>query len=424
VTEIQRLSDAKTQKDREYAQAKEDRDKALKKTPADAEPDASVTRLTEEVKTAKTAAQEAESKANAALAKARGPLQQLRPQMMGLIADSPTDRLDRAHDFYSAYTLKTLLGGDSRAVPPDILCASLHDPNLEGLVRRISCDELPRKRLVLLVFQTNIDCGDLANMMAGVRIRITGAQQWIGSGRKREAGCANDASLADQISVLRLHPSRSYDLDDQLLIEKLDAILDASVSGTHPGSGVGGAARVKNRKLMETRRSYLLRVSKNASFADAGRHEFGWNFYPTNLIERRPDIVQRAHRLFFMLDPVPDAYVQAFLEPGARDCSAYLLVPSDLKSITFCADYILYSVDADIAGRLPARERRYHIDTEGRLLKIKWLGKDGRVAPTQEARFTVELPDYHPAESAVLALSPAPVTGGVAPLSLPAAAKP
>ncbi len=214
------------------------------------------------------------------------------------------------------------------------------------------------RRLVVLLLQAHVDRGLAPNHMVGLRATITGAK----------AGTA-DVSKGD-IRVVRLHPTRNYDREDALFAEQLSEQLLLSAAGKFSSNINGSAARQLATESAE-KQKFLSRIPKVASWADAARHEFGWDFYPNNLsIKRRGPLARSAGLIY---GPAARNFeVLAHLDPGARDCAVYAIVPCNVTSITL----ELQTITAHISD--PWDSARRVVDKSGSV--------------------TVPLPPFHPAE--------------------------
>jgi len=330
-----------------------------------------------DVKTAKGALSQAEETAKTEQNKAmrtvaeeepNNPLATLRPKLVDLVADSPFDRMDRANDFYNAYLLKSLRSfGDSRAIQPylDGMEANDIEKKLFDEFDVVDIEAPNPPRLLLVAFQVHVHPGTRPNYMVGLRLKVTGG--------KREGGatiCPND------VKIMQLHPTRAYDIDDQLFLERINTALGASLSGSLPQNTASAALEWEERKKSEVRRNFLSRISKIASFSDAGRNEFGWDFYPSNLTVERKGPGQSLNGL--VNGSSKSKYVvNAYLEGGARDCSAYMLVPYNVTEIELTAHYIIKSV---AHGELNLPERRYRISEKGLRERITWLKRPSRMS--------------------------------------------
>ena|GEM_PF-3930660 len=375
------------------------------------------------------------SVALAAIAKSSGPLGLLRPDIMQA-NDSITDRLDRVNNFSNAYMLKTLLGGDSRAYAQEHLYKALliedtvRDPNnkkyaqlksITDYIKKSQCKgttkhkpkeeiESPVKyRLILLVFQAHIDPGNIPNLMAGLRVTITGASP---------EEDPNDNTLLDKVKILKLHPSRSYDIEDQLYMDKVLTMFIAQVSAMHPSSKLAANLRASENKMQEIRKNFLVRINKSASYADARRREFGWNFYPSNLQLRNNSRAKWLWELISSAAPPRDASIQAFLEPGARDCSVYLLVPKGVDRIELRSEFIVQSVDTDIDIESISsliKRTRYNVDDNDKLCTVSWKENFGKSDNKYDKTIKIELPTYHASETAALIVYPNAAKGGGTP---------
>ncbi|MBK9138369.1 MAG: hypothetical protein IPM17_06325 [Verrucomicrobia bacterium] len=249
------------------------------------------------------------------------------------IVDSPFDRLDRVSDFYAAYLLKHLrLLGDSRAVNTPALehwfTNSLPATMLTNLTSLK--DKPPTHRLLFLVMQTQVTAGSKANHMTGVRVRL-----------KDNNG--------DPVPVLRLHPSRTYDLD--LTAVQDESTLSWKIEGAgKPDPSLTVEGRLGGRSKQETLKRFYARLGKVSGYVDAGRGEFGWDFYPSNLRMVQANVTKSFWGLFF--GTVERLRTKGFLEAGGRDAFALVLVPWDAPHLTYQVQSSTSSFSPDGAGLL------------------------------------------------------------------------
>lgn len=235
------------------------------------------------------------------------------------VADSPFDQLDRVSDYYAAYLIKFLRRyGDSRTEDIQALAKSIENYEAEskrdGVAGKGNITYKEQKhRLLALYFQTHVQAGTRANTMTGLRIKI----------------------LTPGVEVLRLHPTRTYDLDSVAYADSFQESADFSGKGTVPmkPANLDIATSRKASADAEERQRFLSRVGKVASFADAAQGEFGWDFYPSNPYVVHVNALEAIGRFLF---GAPKLYkTKSYLEGGARDCLTYLMVPRDLANIKF-----------------------------------------------------------------------------------------
>jgi hypothetical protein len=157
-------------------------------------------------------------------------------------------------------------------------------------------------RLVLLLLQPHIDPGTKADQYASFSLEI---QPTIGD-----------------VNVLYLHPTRTYDLSDQTMLDVEQSTISLAARSKTPDLDV--AVDADRRARREARARYLSRVNKTSSFAERtmnGTMKLGWNFYPSNVVVK---------------PTVWGGYeAKGYLEPGGRDCAVWLLVPQNATDITF-----------------------------------------------------------------------------------------
>lgn len=324
----------------------------------------------------------------------------------GTVTDSPFDQLDRAADFYAAYILKSLrLRGDSRVVVPDALVAFLQgyrldpitgtattrpvDPSYpransnDYLVKEVTCS--PASRLILLSFQVHVNPGTRPNYMTGVRIAITDSTT---NATSQPGDSWTGATKAGLVKILRLHPSRTYDVDATAYGENVRQSLAQSGSITAPLQVADISASGSHNASVEAemRSKFLSRIGKQASFSDAATHTFGWNFFPSNLQVVRPNALESI--IGWLFGTPRDFNIRSYLDGGGRDCSVILLVPRNLASFTCKVRSFSANVDPDGGGG-SEEERKDSASTE----------------------FTVSLPTWSPHE--VVAGSMGVFTGGV-----------
>lgn len=229
-------------------------------------------------------------------------------------------------------------------------------------------EKLQVNRVIRLVFQVHLDPGTDMDQLVQIRANIVGSN-----------------ATSSLIRIVRLHPTRTYDLEDQVFAQTLAEQTALTLSGEYSNPGI--QANVKVRRELATRadqtRRFLSRIPKQCSWADATKAEFGWNFYPTNLVVRERTGLEYLASFFW--DPTHNAgsyKIESYLEGGARDCQATLVVPRDLKSIRL-----------EITGTaLPLHGGR-----------PRWTSTQERI---------VELPPYTPYETAIMLGGDIPATSG------------
>lgn len=193
------------------------------------------------------------------------------------------------------------------------------------------------QRLIMLLLQSHVAPGTKANMMVGVRARIVGFKQ-AGQDQVVTGGAANLP-----INVVRVHPTRNYDVEDQVFAEQLSEQAALNVAGKITDDMEATFARDLASEAAERRR-FLSRIPKVCSFADAANAEFGWNFFPSNLVVSKRSVLERAGGL--VASQLATAYrVDAYLEGGARDCAVFLVLPTDVESITLEVEHVTASLE-------------------------------------------------------------------------------
>jgi len=236
-------------------------------------------------------------------------------------------------------------------------------------------------RMLVLYFQSHVDPGSSPNQMTGVRVQVTGTttrddveqagDTWQ-TARVDEHGQEVQVKVAGPslVKVLRLHPTRNYDVESVAFGESLKQALALTGKITAPlkVADINASGARKAGLDAEERRRFLSRIGKAASFADATNHEFGWNYYPSNLQVVRPGAFEYVFQWLF---GTPRAYkVQAYMEGGARDSVAVLLVPRNLHSIRCRVWTFAESLNPNTGSgskRLSARDTR-----EFEIILPKW----------------------------------------------------
>lgn len=260
--------------------------------------------------------------------------------------DSPFDHLDRVADFYAGYVVKNLrVRGDSRVIAPAVLAQLLLDALPVG--QRASAGELldtvmrwesqtgekqlEGDRLILIVFQAQIDAGNQPDKWIGLRLQVKSPL----SVKKGEEISVND------VRVIRVHPTHTYDVDLQTYGNTSSAALAFAAQGSGSYSGVGASGNLAQSTSQEAseRQRYLSRSSKITSFADGPEHVFGFNFYPSNVR------VERSNNPFALLTGSTYA-TKGYLEGGARDCAAIMIVPRSLDSFDLEVSYVMGDINS------------------------------------------------------------------------------
>lgn len=199
------------------------------------------------------------------------------------------------------------------------------------------------ERLIVLLFQAHVQRGLAPNHMVGLRAQVTGATRDCCS---KARDCCPDQQ--DKVRILRLHPTRNYDREDTLFAEQISEQLLLNVSGRFGSSVNGDVARELASEAAEKQR-FMSRIPKVASWADAANREFGWDFYPNNLTVRRRAPLSRVPGIVY--GPAARTFeVVAHLDPGARDCAVYLIVPTDMTSITLELSMTTADIDQRLFG--------------------------------------------------------------------------
>ena len=212
------------------------------------------------------------------------------------------------------------------------------------------------ERLIMLLMQTHIHRGMAPNQMVGLRSRIVRACNTEGCNSCIDNQCIDASRL---VRVVRLHPTRNYDREDQMFSETISEqfLLDA---GGQLSSGVSGQLVRQLASEAADRRRYLSRIPKVASWADAPNRVMGWNIYPSNLTIRRRSPLERVPSLIY--GPAARTFeVIGHLDPGARDCAAYLIVPTEVRTIELEVTHITADIESPLA-----KERHAWLDPSGR----------------------------------------------------------
>lgn len=239
-----------------------------------------------------------------------------------------------------------------------------------------------QQRLVVLLLQAHVHRGLAANTMVGVRAQLTEVESNKactcpkktcacsgGSTAGKDKPCTCSALCPSDVRTIRLHPTRNYDREDAAFAELISEQLMLDVAGRMSSEVEAGLARQMASEAAEKRR-FLSRIPKLASWADAGTNTFGWDFYPSNPTIRRRGPLKRSAGIVY--GPAGRQYeIVAHLDPGARDCAAYLIVPACATSLTFQLstetarlDYALSTIKVRDDG-MPTRA-----DKDGRIMKV------------------------------------------------------
>lgn len=291
-------------------------------------------------------------------------------QLEGVATDSPFDLLDRASDFYTAYSIKLLRArGDSRVENTGILVNYLKkeiehpDPQHPGQTIRAPRDpefasqnagEANASRLVFLYIPVHVDTGTRPNTMVALRLTVTSATLRDGQPRAEpQSDWGSSQNAADLVKIVRVHPTRFYDIDSTLYGNELNQALSLSGKASAPlqVATLSGAVTATQSLDAEQRLKFLSRMGKQTSFCDAPNHTFGWNFYPTNVRVVTPNFFELVGDTLFGR---PSQYkVRATLDGGARDCMVTLVVPNNLGSLQLRVQNLIAEVDPDgIPGSL------------------------------------------------------------------------
>lgn len=256
------------------------------------------------------------------------------------VFDSPFDTIDRANELYTAFFARLLRSHlDARRERVE-----------SGEEQRSPFKDDARWKFYVFVFDVHVDPGTRPNVMAGVRIEIAGAWECENEARDWRRRQIEEESKArtqfrrpkpippgshqsddngpEHVLITHLHPTRTYDVEDRYYASDIGSTVEAALAAGRDGQSVA-ASRNSQRERQE-RRKFLSRMSKTASFSDATTHEFGWDFYPTNLQTHRKGLLDSLGNI---VDESGDFVLQAYLEPGGRICVAFGLVDREVKAI-------------------------------------------------------------------------------------------
>jgi hypothetical protein len=314
----------------------------------------------------------------------------------GPVGDSPFDQLDRVADFFSAYVVKSLrVRGDSRVVDQrelaELMLAAL-SPEQRQLYESLAKDSAARNkvhaRLVLFVFQAHVDPGNARDTMVGVRLRLKSVEA------ARTAEDRRGAVQNRDVKVIRLHPTRTYDVDRGVLssTEQTSVALAAQAGYSAAGIAAGGNGSFDQVEENAERDDFLTHLNKITSVSDAAQGVVGFNFYPTNVKVERQNLLARIFggRAFV---------ASGSLEGGARDCAMMLVVPRDLAALTYQVTYVRAPIDG-------GAERYFYVGANDGLEHEFGGGKP----PEDCEALDVTLPTWDPIEGLAAAVGAAPIT--------------
>jgi hypothetical protein len=229
--------------------------------------------------------------------------------------------------------------------------------------------------------------------MAGVRIHIVSA-----------GGVPHTGDYSpDSVKIVGLHPTRSYDIDSGSFNQSEEKTLSmaASLSGSVHGVGVAAYGGDANAQANQERESYLSRISKEASFANAAQHTYGFDFYPSNVTVTRRNPIDA----FFSGKAFR---AEGCLEPGAHDCAFLALVPRNLRSFTCTITYVTGAVVGTEEDLFPSRGRHgFYLNKSG--IPVALSDPSEVPDPRECEEFTVTLPPYDTLESFASTVGAAPV---------------
>lgn len=273
----------------------------------------------------------------------------------GGIADSAFDLPDRIEDFSMTYFTKLLRSSaDSRLAQysprsptsPGSRIAMTDDTlgrAVEEAVERENARSRASARLIeatgeefrglFLVFYVGVSNGTKPNTMVECRMRVTGVE--LDPDADQKAVAARWTGVDEKsppIIIMSTFPKRSYDYDNSNFSSDTASALALAAAGEVYGGELSG--ELKRQLQNAERRQFLSRVGKTASFIDAARSEFGWYFYPTNLqVYRRSLISGLAGVVTGVVASEGDYLVNAYLESGNREVSAFVIVPRAARRI-------------------------------------------------------------------------------------------
>jgi hypothetical protein len=269
-----------------------------------------------------------------------------------LTADSPFDQLDRVTDFYTALLLKSLQNQRPDGRTRASMLPLMNPPG-------------GRHRVLLLCMQTHLDPGTRRSHYAGVRVNVVSVLDEHGEPippkHLKETLKAEEKLEASKSSVqiLRVHPTRFYDLDDTNYQSGID---EATEFGAHvPGGTVAADVERRERSVSDQHRKFLSRIPKQASFVSANDKLFGWNFYPSNLQLQRRGMLSMITEALLGRPGNFDVYPT--LEGGARDAAVFVLVPSEARYLNLRIGYLY----ASWSGAETLHPRFFQDMVEGRI---------------------------------------------------------
>ena len=294
-------------------------------------------------------------------------------------SDSPFDMLDRAEDMYTAYLVKKLKTA------------------VDSNVREPACPAVQpsrdQQRLIYLVLQASVHPGTVADIMAGLRLRIVGVK--LRDHSQLNVHTDGRAQLDRVVKILRITPQRTYDVDQVGFEEAIASSLSLAADVTAPLGQAGTIEGQATRKVeadTAARQEFLSRIGKQTAYLDGPPKVFGWNFYPINL---QVDKVNAASRFVNWLVGTPRHFeVHGYLEGGTRDCAVVLLVKHDVEEIVLEQGWVTASMTGCKSGSCAAIDQTYSEGPIGR--PLPWaMSSDFRDFESAEvARFSVHLPEY------------------------------
>ena len=99
-----------------------------------------------------------------------------------------------------------------------------------------------------------------------------------------------------------------------------------------PGAGVGAAGAAIAGGSQSEVDAAAVRLNPTMVGFGAGESTFGWRFYPRVRVPSQDDLIRRAERRLFGDDP---SGAEHQIEPGQRECVAFVVMPSFVPAIEF-----------------------------------------------------------------------------------------
>lgn len=302
-------------------------------------------------------------------------------QLSAPVSDSPFDSLDRVSDFYASYMLKFLRQeGDSRAINPQYFVDYLEAKTQKQIDDYIKINPTktapknlyaqepkahPDYRFIYAYIQVSVQSGTKPNCMTGVRIKLS------------------DKDISNGVKIIRVHPTRYYDLDSVAYGDSQNYSAMLSGNGTVGATPVTVSGTKNSSAQGEERQHFMNRIGKIASFVDAPNGVFGWDFYPSNqhVSKLNPFLV-----LLNLFAGIPKLYnTESYLEGGGRDCFVYFLVPWNY------GDKFNPSIKASVYSYYS------HFNPDGYAGSDNWAN-DEKVPWHENNQFEIQIPEANPFE--------------------------